>query len=170
MLLAALGGMGQGNQQLIGAGGKFGGLTVQVYVLDGEAHGIKLELGHVVAVGGNILADLTADLALIEIEPKMRANIFEVVILAAGIRFIGTRQSCENGQQQGQNRQGPPRLRALESAVHCCPPIETSRPGANHIIVCIARLPSGGPNSRSPESHSMEGARIKLAERIVAIG
>ena len=90
MPLAEPGGVVERDEQFVRGGGEFGGAAVNRHALNGEAYGIQRDLGNVVPRGRYTFVYLAANLVLREVKPEMRADILQIVILAARVRLVGT--------------------------------------------------------------------------------
>ncbi len=65
-------------------------LAVNRHALNGETYGIQRDLGNVLPRGRYTFVYLAANLVLREVKPEMGADILQFVILAAGVRLVGT--------------------------------------------------------------------------------
>ena len=101
MAVAPVGGPIERDQELFRIDRKFGGLAVDLDALDFQIDGIERELRYVIAKRGDAFRDFAVDHALIEIEPKMSANILQRIIATGRVRLVrAARLGGDGGQHK----------------------------------------------------------------------
>ncbi len=95
VMLAAFRRVCERNDEFFIGSGKFRVVAVQRYLLNGEIHGIKLDLFSPVPQHGNTFSHFATHFFLFDVEPQVGLDVLQIVVLAPGVGFI----SAGNGRK-----------------------------------------------------------------------